>query len=59
ETTIIAKGERYIQISYPPQGKTLTPGNYQLSGKLSWDGKKVENLPFNLNFTVFPEDIKK
>ncbi|MFM6345931.1 MAG: P pilus assembly protein, chaperone PapD, partial [Dolichospermum sp.] len=52
ETTIIAKGERYIQISYPPQGKTLTPGNYQLSGKLSWDGKKVENLPFNLNFTV-------
>ncbi|BAZ85347.1 CARDB domain-containing protein [Dolichospermum compactum] len=30
ETTIIAKGERYIEISYPPQGKTLTPGNYQL-----------------------------
>ena len=57
ETTIIAKGERYIQISYPPQGKTLTPGNYQLSGKLSWNAKNAENLPFNLNFTVSPADI--
>jgi hypothetical protein len=57
ETTIIAKGERYIQISYPPQGKTLTPGNYQLSGKLSWNAKKAENLPFNINFTVSPADI--
>lgn len=59
ETTIIAKGERYIQISYPLQGKTLTPGNYQLSGKISWNAKKAENLPFNVNFTVSPEDIKK
>lgn len=57
ETTIIAKGERYIQISYPPQGKTLTPGNYQLSGKLSWNAKNAENLPFNLNLTVSPADI--
>ncbi|MDB9468857.1 P pilus assembly protein, chaperone PapD [Dolichospermum circinale CS-1225] len=57
ETTIIAKGERYIQISYPLQGKTLTPGNYQLSGKLSWNAKNAENLPFNLNLTVSPADI--
>ncbi|OBQ26118.1 MAG: hypothetical protein AN481_06980 [Aphanizomenon flos-aquae LD13] len=57
ETTIIAKGNRYVEISYPPQGKTLTPGNYQLSGKLSWNAKKAENLPFNLNFTVSPADI--
>ncbi|MBE9058958.1 P pilus assembly protein, chaperone PapD [Sphaerospermopsis sp. LEGE 08334] len=59
ETTMIAKGERYIQISYPPQGKTLTPGNYQLSGKLYWNAKKAENLPFNFNFTVSPQDIIK
>jgi P pilus assembly chaperone PapD len=59
ETTIIAKGERYIQISYPPQGKTLTPGNYQLSGKLYCNAKKAETLPFNVNFTVSPTDIKK
>ncbi|MBD2139475.1 P pilus assembly protein, chaperone PapD [Anabaena sp. FACHB-1237] len=60
ETTVIAKGERYIEISYLlPQGETLTPGNYQLSGKLFWNAKKPENLPFNVNFTVSPEDIKK
>jgi hypothetical protein len=59
ETTIIAEGDRYIRIAYPPQGKTLTPGNYNFSGKLTWDfPNKGGNLPFNVNFNVSPEDIK-
>lgn len=57
ETTIIAEGERYIEISYPPQGKTLTPGSYQLSGKLQWNNNKEENLPFKVNFNVSPSEI--
>jgi hypothetical protein len=59
ETTIIAEGDRYIRIAYPPQGQTLTPGNYNFSGKLTWDfPKKGGTLPFNVNFTVSPEDVK-
>ncbi|MDB9379660.1 hypothetical protein, partial [Nodularia sphaerocarpa] len=58
ETTIIAQGDRYIRIAYPPQGQTLIPGTYQFSGKLKWDfPKKGGDLPFNVNFTVSPEDI--
>ncbi|TAE60149.1 MAG: P pilus assembly protein, chaperone PapD [Nostocales cyanobacterium] len=60
ETTIIAEGDRYVRIAYPPQGQTLTPGNYNFSGKLTWDfPNKGGTLPFNVNFTVSPEDIKK
>ncbi|MBE9235785.1 P pilus assembly protein, chaperone PapD [Anabaena aphanizomenioides LEGE 00250] len=59
ESTIIAEGDRYITIAYPPQGQTFTPGNYNFSGKLTWDfPNKGGNLPFNVNFTVSPEDIK-
>lgn len=59
ETTIIAEGDRYIRIAYPPQEKNLTPGNYSFSGKLIWDfPNKGGNLPFNVNFNVSPEDIK-
>jgi hypothetical protein len=59
ETTIIAEGDRYIRIAYPPQGQTLTPGDYNFSGKLTWDfPNKGGNLPFNVNFNVSPEDIK-
>jgi hypothetical protein len=28
ETTIIAEGDRYVRIDYPPQGQTFTPGHY-------------------------------
>jgi P pilus assembly chaperone PapD len=56
ETTIIAEGDRYIRI--PTQGKTITPGTYQLSGQLNWDfPKKGGKLPFNLTFTVSQQDI--
>ncbi|WP_414552291.1 P pilus assembly protein, chaperone PapD [Anabaena sp. CCY 0017] len=58
ETTIIAEGDRYIRIAYPPQGKTLTPGTYQFSGQLKWDfPNKGGILPFNVNFSVSQEDI--
>jgi hypothetical protein len=59
ETTIIAEGDRYIRIAYPPQANNLTPGNYNFSGKLTWDfPNKGGTLPFNVNFNVSPEDIK-
>ena len=59
ETTIIAEGDRYIRIAYPPQGQTLTLGNYNFSGKLTWDfPNKGGTLPFNVNFNISPEDIK-
>ncbi|HEY9704845.1 MAG TPA: hypothetical protein V6C58_20560, partial [Allocoleopsis sp.] len=59
ETTIIAEGDRYIRIPYAPEGKTLTPGNYEFSGILKWDfPKKGGSLPFKVNFTVTKEDIK-
>ena len=59
ETTIIAEGDRYIRILYAPEGKTLNPGNYELSGQLKWDfPKKGGSLPFKVNFTVTKEDIK-
>ncbi|MTJ10167.1 P pilus assembly protein, chaperone PapD [Anabaena sp. UHCC 0204] len=59
ETTIIAEGDRYIRIAYPPQEQNLTPGNYNFSGKLTWDfPNKGGTLPFNVNFNVSPEDIK-
>lgn len=59
ETTIIAEGDRYITIAYPSQGQILTPGNYNFSGKLTWDfPRKGGTLPFNVNFTVSPEDMK-
>ena len=58
ETTIIAEGDRYITIAYPPQGQTLTPGTYQFSGQLKWNfPNQGGDLPFNVNFTVSPEDI--
>ncbi|WP_071190936.1 hypothetical protein [Trichormus sp. NMC-1] len=60
ETTIVAEGDRYIRIVYPPKGQTLTPGTYNFSGQLKWDfPKKGGTLPFNVNFTVSPEDIKR
>ena len=59
ETTIIAEGDRYIRIAYPPQANNLTPGNYNFSGKLTWDfPNKGGTLPFNVNFSVSLEDIK-
>ena len=59
ETSIIAKGDRYIRIPYPPQGQTLTPGTYRFSGQLKWDfPNKGGTLPFNVNFAVSQEDIK-
>ena len=58
ETTIIAEGDRYIRIAYPPQGTTLKPGTYQFSGQLKWDfPNKGGTLPFNVNFSVSQEDI--
>ncbi|MCC5628160.1 P pilus assembly protein, chaperone PapD [Nostoc sphaeroides CHAB 2801] len=58
ETSIIAEGDRYIRIPYPPQGQTLTPGTYQFSGQLKWDfPNKGGTLPFNVNLSISNEDI--
>jgi hypothetical protein len=59
ETTIIAEGDRYIRIAYPPEGQAIKVGAYQLSGQLSWDfPNKGGNLPFNVNFNIADEETQ-
>ncbi len=53
-TTVIAEGERYINIPNPFSDKIISAGNYQLSGELTW-GDKNEKLPFQLDFAISAE----
>ncbi len=57
-TTIIAGGDRYLTIPYPPQGKPLMAGTYQLSGQLDWSFPKSGTLTFSVPLTIPKEEAK-
>ncbi|NEU71377.1 P pilus assembly protein, chaperone PapD [Hassallia byssoidea VB512170] len=51
--TVIATGERNIEIDLPANKKEISAGKYQLTGELTWnDGDKKKTLPFNVNVTI-------
>ncbi len=53
-TTILPQAERYFVIS-PQEAEQpkLAPGNYQLTGELSWGSDETQNmLPFTVDLTV-------
>ncbi len=53
DTTVIAEGERYLNVDYSGNGEvTLEPGEYQLSGNLSWGDNRANKIPFSSTFTV-------
>ncbi|MEB3311671.1 MAG: hypothetical protein VKJ02_15715 [Snowella sp.] len=58
ETTVIAGSDRYLTIPYPPPGKKLTPGTYQLSGQLEWSFPKTGTLTFNVPLTISEQDVQ-
>lgn len=58
ETTVIAGGDRYLTIPYPPQGKTLTAGIYEVSGQLDWSFPKAGQLTFSVPLTIAEQDAK-
>jgi hypothetical protein len=52
DTTIIAEGERYLSLTNSKSPQTqLSPGNYELSGDLTW-GDKKNTVPFKVNLVV-------
>ena len=57
-TTIIAGGDRYLTIPYPPQGTKLESGKYQLSGQLDWSFPKTGTLEFNIPLSISEQDVK-
>ncbi|MEO1185274.1 MAG: P pilus assembly protein, chaperone PapD [Cyanobacteria bacterium J06636_27] len=51
--TVIAEGERSIQIDLSKNEKEIVAGSYKLAGELSWrDGDKDNNLPFNVDLNI-------
>ncbi|AFY55759.1 hypothetical protein Riv7116_3295 [Rivularia sp. PCC 7116] len=51
--TVIAEGERNIQIDLSAKEKEIAAGNYKLTGKLTWrEGDKDKSLPFNVDVNV-------
>lgn len=51
--TVIAEGERNIQIDLSAKEKEIAVGNYQLAGELSWrEGNKDKALPFNVGVNI-------
>lgn len=53
DTTVIAEGERYLNVDYANNGTTtLEPGDYQLSGNLGWGVNRRNKIPFSVTFTV-------
>ncbi|MGL5035002.1 MAG: hypothetical protein ACRC6M_14500 [Microcystaceae cyanobacterium] len=58
ETTIIAGGDRYLTIPYPPQGQALKAGNYQLSGQLKWSFPQAGSLNFDVPLTISEQETR-
>jgi hypothetical protein len=56
--TIIAGGDRYLTIPYPPQGTKLESGSYQLLGQLDWSFPKTGTLEFKIPLTISEQDVK-
>lgn len=51
--TVIAEGERNIQIDLSAKEKEIAAGNYKLAGELTWrEGDKDKNLPFNVDVNI-------
>ncbi|HLO87399.1 MAG TPA: P pilus assembly protein, chaperone PapD [Nostocaceae cyanobacterium] len=52
-SAVIANSDRYFLLSYPNQDKdSLKPGEYQLSGELTWGENNQNKVPFNVNVLV-------
>lgn len=53
KTTVIAEGERNIQIDLSKNQEKVAVGNYKLTGELIWkEGKKDKSLPFNVDVNI-------
>ena len=51
--TVIAGGERNIQIDLSKNEKEIAASNYKLTGELTWrEGNKDKNLPFNVDVNI-------
>ncbi len=51
--TVIAEGERSIQIDLSKNEKEIAAGNYKLAGELTWrEGDKDKSLPFNVDVNI-------
>jgi len=50
-TTVIAQGDRNFLLS-DAKLESLSPGNYQLTGELTWGEDESNKLPFSVNLTV-------
>ncbi|MGB3636889.1 MAG: P pilus assembly protein, chaperone PapD, partial [Rivularia sp. (in: cyanobacteria)] len=51
--TVIAEGERNIQIDLSAKEKEIAAGNYKLAGELTWrEGDKDKALPFNVDVNI-------
>lgn len=51
---VVENSDRNLLLNYPTKDQpALTPGEYQLSGELTWgDDKNISKLPFNVNLTI-------
>ncbi|MBD2387292.1 P pilus assembly protein, chaperone PapD [Cylindrospermum sp. FACHB-282] len=55
-SSVIAGQERNLLLNFPDKDHRLAPGNYQLSGELTWgENNNKSKLPFNINVTVPPQ----
>ncbi|MTJ50143.1 P pilus assembly protein, chaperone PapD [Dolichospermum sp. UHCC 0259] len=52
--SVVPQSDRYFLLKYPTKDEpVLNPGEYQLSGDLTWgDDKNISKLPFNVNITI-------
>jgi len=50
-TTIIAQGDRYFLLD-DVKLDSISPGNYQLTGELTWGEDEGNKLPFSVNLTI-------
>ncbi|MEA5573899.1 hypothetical protein [Calothrix sp. UHCC 0171] len=52
DTTIIAEGDRYLSLTPPKSNQSqLLPGDYELSGELTW-GDKKNTVPFKMTVNI-------
>ena len=50
---IITETERHFLLNYPSKDRSITPGEYQLTGELLWgDSNNLETVPFNINVII-------
>ncbi|WP_228060792.1 MULTISPECIES: P pilus assembly protein, chaperone PapD [unclassified Coleofasciculus] len=52
-TAIVAQGDRNLLLNNPQSDPSpLPPGNYQLTGELTWGENNSNKLPFTVNLTI-------